>query len=265
LLCHCHAATHFFFFTQTTTMRLIAQGLLRQAKFGRNLSWKARQGLFSVAKIPGAEVASKDAQSLPTNQISNRTFSSESKTKLMDILAKECDEEVDSGNTEMPQVLSDLKANLEDEWRVVDDGANTQMFLKNKKVQISFHCQDAVEAVENEEEVNEEEEEEVVLPVHFTVTVSKAGKSLVLECLSDFGQAKVVGVQTSSSDVEDSNLYQGPDFVELDENVQEAFAVYLEEELSVGNDVAAFIVMYSDYKEQMQYVQFLKDVQAIVE
>jgi complement component 1 Q subcomponent-binding protein len=78
-------------------------------------------------------------------------------------------------------------------------------------------------------------------------------------------QSLLAGVQTSSSDVEDSNLYQGPDFLELDENVQEAFAVYLEEELSVDNDVAAFIAMYSDYKEQMQYVQFLKDVQAIVE
>jgi complement component 1 Q subcomponent-binding protein len=245
-------------------MRLIAQSLLRQAKFGRNLSCKSRQGLFSVASFSGGEGASMDAPSLQTNQISNRTFSSESKTNLIDILAKECDEEVDSGNTEMPQVLSDLKATLEEKWRVVDDGANTQMFLKDKKVQISFHCQDAVEEVEDEEEVNETEEE-VVAPVHFTVTVSKAGKSLVLECLSDFGQVKVVGVQTSSSDVEDSNLYQGPDFLELDENVQEAFAVYLEEELSVDNDVAAFIAMYSDYKEQMQYVQFLKDVQAIVE
>lgn len=238
-------------------MRLVIQGLLRQR---RSVSYKAQQIIFSA----GSQVASIGSQELPTIFFSHHSFSSASKIELVDILAREHDEEVGSGNTEIPQVLSDLKASLEVDWRVVDDGASTQMFLKNKKVQISFHCQDAVEEVGGDE-YDAEAEGEPILPVHFTVTFSKAGKSLELDCLSDSGQAKVVGIRTTSSDVDDSSLYQGPDFAELDESLQHAFSGYLEQELSVDKDVAAFIAMYSDYKEQMQYVQFLKDVQAIVE
>ena len=59
-------------------------------------------------------------------------------------------------------------------------------------------------------------------------------------------------------------LYQGPDFTELAEDLQDAFHTYLEEEVGVNKDVAAFISMYTDYKEQCQYVQFLEDAQNIL-
>jgi hypothetical protein len=38
----------------------------------------------------------------------------------------------------------------------------------------------------------------------------------------------------------------------------------LEDECNVNSDVATFVAMYTDYKEQMQYAQFLKDVQSII-
>ena len=146
----------------------------------------------------------------------------------------------------------------------MDEGASTKLFLKDKKVQILFHCQDTVEEVVYDE--NEEyQDEEPILPLRFTVTVSKAGKKMVLECMSELGQAKVVGVSTASSDSAEENMYQGPDFFELAEDLQESFAIYLDEECAVTSDVATFVAMYADYKEQMQYVQFLKDAKSIIE
>jgi complement component 1 Q subcomponent-binding protein len=203
-----------------------------------------------------------------------RHFSKESQTNLVDILAREEQEEVDSGNTEMPEELADLKSRLESDWRIVDDGANTQLFLNDKKVQISFHCQDTVEeevAYEDDEEVDDDDEP--MAPVRFTVTLSKAGKTLVISCLSEFGIAKIDSVvsTTSAPDVVHANQgvlekteYQGPDFLELAEDLQDAFAVFLEDECNVNSDVATFVAMYTDYKEQMQYAQFLKDAQSII-
>jgi complement component 1 Q subcomponent-binding protein len=200
----------------------------------------------------------------------------------LDILAREEQEEVDSGNMELPKELAELKSALEADWRIVDDGsATTQLFLKDKKVQVSFHCQDAIaeeedggydEDVETEEE--EEEEEETISPVRFTVTVAKAGKTMVFYCLSEFGQLTISGMANTSNltpdvvhaqqGVLEKNDYQGPEFIELAEDLQDALGVYLEEECGVNSDVATFVAMYADYKEQNLYVQFLKDAQAIL-
>jgi complement component 1 Q subcomponent-binding protein len=211
--------------------------------------------------------------------------SSEAQTNLMDILAREEQEEVDSGNMELPKELAELKSDLEANWRIVDDGsATTQLFLKEKKVQVSFHCQDTIEEEEadiggyeedeEEEDVEEVEDEETMAPVRFTVTVAKAGKTMVFYCLSEFGQLKITGMANTSSltpdvvhaqqGVLEKNDYQGPEFIELAEDLQDAFGDYLEEECGVNSDVATFVAMYADYKEQKQYVQFLKDAQAII-
>jgi complement component 1 Q subcomponent-binding protein len=201
-----------------------------------------------------------------------RHFSKESQTNLVDILAREEQEEVDSGNSEMPEELANLKSKLENVWRIVDDGATTQLFLKEKKVQISFHCQDTVEE-EIAFDEDDDDDDEPMAPVRFTVTLSKAGKTLVISCLSEFGMAKIdsMASTTSSPDLVHANQgvlekreYQGPDFLELAEDLQDAVAVFLEDECDVSSDVATFVAMYSDYKEQMQYAQFLKDAQSII-
>jgi complement component 1 Q subcomponent-binding protein len=211
-----------------------------------------------------------------TLTFSVRSFSAQS--ELLDILAREEQEEVGDGNKELPQELADLKTSLESDWRIVDDGAMTQLFLKDKKgVQVSFHCQDTVADDDNNDEVfdeaAEDDEEEPAQAVRFTVTISKAGKTIVVNCLSEFGEGKIEGVTTTAAtaDVIHANQgvvekgdYQGPDFLELAEDLQEAFGVYFEEECGITSDVASFVAMYTDYKEQLQYVQFLEDAQSVI-
>jgi complement component 1 Q subcomponent-binding protein len=124
-----------------------------------------------------------------------------------------------------------------------------------------------------EEEEDDAEEEEPSHPVRFTVTQSKAGKTLVISCLSEFGQVKIESVTTTSASpdmvhaaqgVLEKVQYQGPEFTELAEDLQDSMAAYLEDELLVTTDVAAFVSMQTDYKEQVNYVQFLKDCKSII-
>ena len=51
---------------------------------------------------------------------------------------------------------------------------------------------------------------------------------------------------------------KGPEFTELADDLQEAFQTYVEKECGIDGDVAAFIAMYADYREQEEYVDWMK-------
>lgn len=198
------------------------------------------------------------------------------------MLAREEQEEEDTGNTEMPSELSDLQKSIQENWKIVEDGATTNLFKidspPGNKIQVSFHCQDTVEEVGHDDgstldEEDEEGEEESPL-VRFTVTVTKAGKSLNFACFSEYGQVNIEGVSTTAASTAEyvhANQgtlpkveYQGPDYTELAEDLQEALVDYLDEECGVNSDLASFVAMFSDYREEMNYVNFLKQAQSIV-
>ena len=209
---------------------------------------------------------------------SNRSFSS--KATLLDILSREENEEVETGNVEMPQDLLALRETIQESWKIVENGASTTLYKIDggiNKIQVSFHCQDTLEVVDEgaeEYDDDEEEEEEPPAPVRFAVTVTKAGKSLNFLCFSEYGEVKIEGVSTKTSvSAEFAHEYpgtlpkieyQGPDFTELAEDLQEAFADYLDEECGVNEDVAAFVAMSADHREEINYVDFLKQAQSIL-
>jgi complement component 1 Q subcomponent-binding protein, mitochondrial len=243
------------------------------------------QGIFGQDCLPAivsSDLSTKVAfQSAFTAGTNTRHFSSGPKSVLLDMLAKEEKEERASGNMEMPKELKELKSSIEENWKIVEDGATTSLFRKNHslKVQVSFHCQDADEDAPydmdeyNEDNQEEEEEEEPSASVQFTVTVTKAGKSLVFACSSEYGSCTINGISTTTASAETvhdnqgvlaKKEYQGPDFLELEEGLQEQLHVYLEEECGVDSDVAAFIAMFSDYQEQACYISWLKETQSVL-
>lgn len=241
-------------------MRILQQGLRYQARFGISACLKST--IFKASKAPLLCVAPVTEK---LSQAPKRMLSTDSASILLASLRREYEEEVQSGQNEIPDDLLALKNRLKESWRIVEEGATTTLYSKSsQKMHVSFHCQDSVEEIESNED-QYDEREEISMPVHFQVTLSKAGKSLILECLSDYGEARVVGVRTESEEIEESQLYQGPDFVELDESLQQSFSMFLKEDLAVDDDVASFIAMQSDYIEQTHYVQFLKDAQSIIE
>jgi len=217
----------------------------------------------------------------PSGFSSTRPFSS-SASDLAEILERELAEEVEGGDDGMPAELATLKQNLQEQqaWKIVDDGAVTKMYRTladtGSKVQLTFHCQDTVEVLDGGGDVVDEglgdEIEEEAGPVRFTVTVAKAGRTLVFTCLSEDAAARIQSVATTATadDVDsksfgvDGYQYQGPEFSELAEDLQDAFHAFLEDDVSVNEDVASFVSMYSDYREQVEYVKFLEDAKSVL-
>lgn len=197
----------------------------------------------------------------------NRFFSS---SNLSDILARELEEEDETGSS-MPEDLVELKETISKYWTIADDedSGTVKLFRKEgpEKVTVVFHCQDSLD-----ESLLDDPEEEASPEVRFTLTVTKAGKTMVLNCVSIDASAVVESVVTTNEDIEiihdtgkvDDKLYQGPQFDELAEDLQDAFTEYVKEECGITSDVAAFISMFADFKEQQEYIRWLKQVQLIL-
>ena len=212
------------------------------------------------------------ASSVNQRPMALRSFSS-SAEQLSNLLARELDEEQE--NTAMPPELEQLTEEIEADWRIVDDESDgtVKLFRNSGNVTINFHCQESLQPDMYEgEDLEDDEEEEASAPVRFTVTSSKAGKTLVMWCLSEGGLARVEGIAVTTADAESihrdgiaATSYQGPEFSELPADLQDSFTGFLNVDCGVSSDVAAFIAMYADYKEQAQYVRFLKQVQSIIQ
>jgi complement component 1 Q subcomponent-binding protein len=67
----------------------------------------------------------------------------------------------------------------------------------------------------------------------------------------------------TSRGAEDSDVYAGPNFDDLDDAVTEAFLDYLEER-KIDADLGYFVLAYSREKEQREYVNWLKNIQSFV-
>lgn len=208
-------------------------------------------------------------------------------SNLSSLLQREFIEETETNPIEIPEELSKLKQSLSSKWTIVDgsatdsDGATVKMFRKEptsngSKVMLKFHCQDTVQdeqgLLDGMGIEQDEEEEEMSAPLNFELHVSRAGKTMKLACVSEDAQAIVEGVTIVPSDdasasgsADEDDLYRGPILEDLPEDVRDEFDMYVKEECGVDEDVAAFAAMYADYREQAEYVRWLKEIKKIVE
>jgi complement component 1 Q subcomponent-binding protein len=106
----------------------------------------------------------------------------------------------------------------------------------------------------------------------FTVYVIQTnGKALTFECTSFDSEINVnfvsvvtdVAAHKDSSRLERVNGYSA-DFSILDERLQTGFLEYLKG-FGINEDVALFVEHFSQDKDQRQYMQWLKDVNAFIE
>lgn len=115
-------------------------------------------------------------------------------------------------------------------------------------------------------------------PTHLTVVVEKPSKgpgALTIECTAQDGSVVIDNVhhysdaaQAFASTPEASHArvdaYAGPSFSTLDEDLQVLVEQYLEER-GIGENLAAFVPDYVDFKEQREYSRWLKNVKAFVD
>ena len=198
----------------------------------------------------------------------NRSFSTSQ--DLARVLDREIGEEEQESNGEMPDSLAELQQSLESDWRIVHGkmGAVVQMYKKQSlgngsKVVVEFHCQDT--------EVDEDDEE-VAPAIRFVVSVQKATQCMIVQCVTEDAELIIEGVQIRDLANGESALvatqsktpYQGPVVSELADDLQQSFLDFVQTECGVSTDVAAFISMYADYKEQAHYMEWLQTVRNFV-
>ena len=246
----------------------------------------ARRGLSSLCIRPTtfAVVEGLSKHDFQPSLVVGGTFSSmpqprffsdkASADALVDMLNREHAEEIENRSTDVPEVLKDLHHLLTTEtgWNIVSDdvSAMTKLYktVDSVKVQVGFHCQDATERMTEEEEEEEEPEEEESASVRCTVSITKGGKTMFLVCIAQDAMIRIQSAAMAGAVTDldalhasgaDPSLYQGPEFSELAEDLQDAFHGYIEEYLGINNDVASYVAMQFDYKEQCQYVKFLEE------
>jgi len=136
------------------------------------------------------------------------------------------------------------------------------------QVQIRYHARAPLPNQEEELDENQKEAE----PGNMTdiqVLIQKEGKTsgFLVDAVVIDGNISVNAVHISDNIQEfyakimtgkvDPDIYEGPDFQSLDENLQQAFFEFLGE-LGIGEETAAFIEVTSLDKDQFLYMNWLK-------
>lgn len=210
------------------------------------------------------------------------------KPSLIEAIARELEEEKESNNSKMPEELLALKNKISDHWHVVVEedfskSATIKLFKNDPmkgggKVVIHFHCQETIDYNADQgmemdddtfdESEDDQEEGELSMSTRFSMYVTRLGKTMKLTCSSQDANVTVENVILFEGGISDEGTneeaYHGPVYDELAEDLQEGFAHFAVQECGADEDVAAFISMYADYQEQVEYMKWLSDVKKMV-
>jgi Mitochondrial glycoprotein len=209
----------------------ISHSMLRHHLLRRGAGSNARSlfnSCFAESSLLADSVIAK-THNLKTNNFSAADtqklyFSDSSAASLTSILEREINEENEDQTGEIPEDLAQLKREVETEWRIVDgvtpgspSTALTRMYKKEasqngSKIMIEFHCQDTEELGEDED-IEQPLEELSSHSVNFTVTVSRAGTRMIMDCATEETQIVVAGARLEDNDSGDATgaLSKGSD------------------------------------------------------
>ncbi|KAL1746017.1 mitochondrial glycoprotein [Schizophyllum fasciatum] len=184
-----------------------------------------------------------------------------------------------------PTFLKDFKE--AGNWKIVETSGKEEVTLTrqfgNETINLVFSASD-VQSMESEEPALEEEgaeEEEPTsphsYPIRVAMNLTKQGAPgtlsvdmvcqdghFVVDNIAFYRDTKVGSELTAEADWARRALYIGPQFDSLDIGLQEEFEKFLQER-GVNEALALFIPEYAEYKEQKEYVRWLKDVKTFVD
>jgi hypothetical protein len=199
-----------------------------------------------------------------------RTMSSVSSADLVPILHAELEDEHDNGASTMSKDLLDLQDGLKSVGFEVSSeaGSSTTVLRRvaaDERVEIEFNCDpdDAGGAFEGED--GEDDGEEAPAEHPFSVTVIKGDDdALQFHCIAT-DNVEVHRITLPSDGPDDSDAgYMGPPFHELDEELQQAFNMYLFDR-DIDSNLAEYIHMAVAHKESTEYCRWLGNVAKFVQ
>lgn len=131
---------------------------------------------------------------------------------------------------------------------------------------------------ESVEEEDVDEGEEPVAPINLSILVEKPGKvpgalnidataqngGIIVDNLFYFEDAAVARAETPEAAQRRADIYPGPPFGSLDDDLQVLMERFLEDR-GITQTLAVFVPDYVDVKEQREYVRWLGNVKNFVD
>ncbi|KAH7156851.1 glycoprotein suaprga1 [Dactylonectria macrodidyma] len=131
---------------------------------------------------------------------------------------------------------------------------------------------------EVDEELDEELDEENAAPINLSIVIEKPGKTagalnidataqdgnIVVENLFYYDDSKVAKVESPEAAQKRADVYPGPPFGSLDDDLQVLMERFLEER-GITQALAVFVPDYVDVKEQREYTRWLSNVKGFID
>jgi len=194
----------------------------------------------------------------------------------------------------VPEFLSKFKST--GIWQISDKPGHDEVILErtygDEKLRVEFSVADLMDAPEEPDfdelggeeskageggEAASEEAYPQAYPIRVNVVITKpqtgAGLAIeaavqdgafVVEGASYFPDSKMATDSSADADWKRRTLYLGPQYDRLEIGLQERFDEYLQER-GVSEELALFIPEYAEFKEQKEYVGWLRNVKSFVE
>lgn len=218
-----------------------------------------------------------------TFSISSRALSQSAADKeLVSRLDNELKHEEEQAGSDpaVPEFLAEF--NKDGLWTIEEKSGQDEVFLTrkhgNETIRVTFSISDVEnEPVFDEDEQGEDSEEAIgsMFPLRCSISITKpAGGAISIEALAQDGifsiehvsfykDAKLATDLTSEADWKRRATYLGPQFEHLDVTVQEGLEAYLAER-GIDESLALFIPDYAEWKEQKEYVSWLKGFKSFI-
>ncbi|KAJ7255810.1 mitochondrial glycoprotein [Mycena haematopus] len=165
-------------------------------------------------------------------------------------------------------------------WDIKDTPGNDEVFLTRKfgdeSIRLMFSIADLQGMEDEDEGTDDEANEPPPTELRVSLSISKSTHDGALNadmyCANDafqiancafFASARIGQELSIESDFARRTIYTGPLFETLDTGLQERFEEFLRER-GIDEGLAAFVPEYAQWKEQREYVQWLKKVESFV-
>ncbi|GLT75465.1 hypothetical protein SLA2020_471880 [Shorea laevis] len=131
-------------------------------------------------------------------------------------------------------------------------------------IKVDVHMSNLVTGEENDDDDdNNRKANQSCLPLVVTVS-KKSGLNLEFQCVALPDEISIDNLAVRNSDIEYQLSYEGPDFHDLDENLQKVFHKYLEIR-GVKPSTTNFLHEYMIEKDRREYLIWLKNLKKFVE
>jgi len=179
----------------------------------------------------------------------------------------------EENNDDIDQEFVDLQKQILANFSVKEEPGNSKVTLfrstKAEKLTIQFNVQDVEEDDGELEDMDLENEadldQEPSPALKFEATLSKGEEKLIFYCVAaKYLRVENIQILPPGKEATDVDLYNGPIFDDLDEELRNALKDYLAER-KVDDDLSYFILNFARRKEQKEYLNWLNQTLSFVE